>query len=135
MNEKIRELFPAARKYAYLNSAAVAPLPTIAVEAVNRQLRDASENGSVNFSDWIATKSRARETISAMLKVKPEQIAFMRNTSDGFATVANGLKWKKGDNIVTFAKEFPANFTLGGASEICSVWNFACVPKATGGLI
>jgi CheY-like chemotaxis protein len=45
-----------------------------------------------------------------MLKVKPEQIAFMRNTSDGFATVANGLKWKKGDNIVTFEREFPANF-------------------------
>ena len=45
-----------------------------------------------------------------MLNVKAEQIAFMRNTSDGFASVANGLKWQKGDNIVTFAKEFPANF-------------------------
>lgn len=110
MNEKIRELFPAAKNYAYLNSAAVAPLPTIAIEAVSQQLRDVSENGSANFLDWIATKNRARETVAKMLKVKPEQIAFMRNTSDGLATVANGLKWKKGDNIVTFAKEFPANF-------------------------
>jgi len=110
LNEKIRGLFPATRKYAYLNSAAVAPPPTIAVEAVNRQLRDVSENGSNNFLDWVATKNRARETIAKMLKVKPEQIAFMRNTSDGFATVANGLKWKTGDNIVTFAREFPANF-------------------------
>jgi selenocysteine lyase/cysteine desulfurase len=45
-----------------------------------------------------------------MLNVKPEQIAFMRNTSDGLSTIANGLKWQKGDNIVSFAKEFPANF-------------------------
>ena len=45
-----------------------------------------------------------------MLNVQAEQVAFMRNTSDGFSTVANGLKWQKGDNIVTFAKEFPANF-------------------------
>jgi selenocysteine lyase/cysteine desulfurase len=45
-----------------------------------------------------------------MLKVRAEQIAFMRNTSDGLATVANGLKWSAGDNIVTFAREFPANF-------------------------
>ncbi|MDQ3749753.1 MAG: aminotransferase class V-fold PLP-dependent enzyme, partial [Acidobacteriota bacterium] len=104
MNEKIRGLFPAAKKYAYLNSAAVAPLPTIAIEAVSRQLRDVSENGSANYLDWIATKNRARETVAKMLKVKPEQIAFMRNTSDGLATVANGLKWKKGSNIVTFAK-------------------------------
>ncbi len=110
MNEKIRELFPAAKKYAYLNSAAVAPVPTIAVEAVNEQLRDVSENGTANFAGWVATKNRAREIIAAMLRVKPEQIAFMRNTSDGFATVANGLKWSAGNNIVTFAREFPANF-------------------------
>ena len=110
MNEKIRGLFPAAEKYTYLNSAAVAPLPTIAVEAVISQLRDVSRNASVNFSDWVATKNRARQIIAEMLKVEPQQIAFMRNTSDGFATVAGGLKWEKGDNIVSFEKEFPANF-------------------------
>ncbi len=110
MNEKIRRLFPITEKYTYLNSAAVAPLPTIAVEAVISQLRDVSENASVNFADWVATKNRAREIIAQMLNVEPQQIAFMRNTSDGFATVASGLKWEKGDNIVSFEKEFPANF-------------------------
>ncbi len=110
MNAEIRRLFPAAEKYVYLNSAAVAPPPTVAVEAVNRQLRDVSENGSANFMDWMATKNRAREIIAAMLKVKPEQIAFMRNTSDGFSTVAGGLQWNAGDNIVSFEREFPANF-------------------------
>jgi selenocysteine lyase/cysteine desulfurase len=45
-----------------------------------------------------------------MLNVRAEQIAFTRNTSDGFATVANGLTWEKDDNIVSFEKEFPANF-------------------------
>lgn len=110
MNEKIRAAFPATQKYTYLNSAAVAPLPTVAVEAVNKQLKDVSENGSANFTEWVATKNRAREIIAAMLKVRAEQIAFMRNTSDGLSTVANGLKWETGDNIVTFAREFPANF-------------------------
>ena len=33
----------------------------------------------------------------------------MRNTSDGLSTIANGLKWKPGDNIVTFNREFPSN--------------------------
>ena len=110
MNENIRSLFPAASKYTYLNSAAVAPLPTVAVEAVHRQLKDVSENGSANFMDWVATKQRARELVALMLGVRAEQIAFMRNTSDGFASVAGGLKWRKGDNIVSFAHEFPANF-------------------------
>ncbi|MDQ6787331.1 MAG: aminotransferase class V-fold PLP-dependent enzyme [Acidobacteriota bacterium] len=110
MNEKTRWLFPAAEKYTYLNSAAVAPLPSVSVEAVLSQLRDVSENGSANFSEWVKTKNRAREIAAKMLNAKAEQIAFMRNTSDGLASVANGLKWKKGDNIVSFAKEFPANF-------------------------
>lgn len=110
MNEKIRQLFPVTQNYTYLNSAAVSAPPTIAVEAVGKQLRDVSENGSCHFNDWIATKNRARAIIAQMLKVKAEQIAFMRNTSDGLATIANGLKWQKGDNIVSFAKEFPANF-------------------------
>jgi cysteine desulfurase / selenocysteine lyase len=110
MNENIRKLFPAAEKYTYLNSAAVSPLPTLAVEAVLSQLRDVSENGTTNYLDWIETKNRARALIAEMLNTRAEQVAFMRNTSDGFASVANGLRWKKGDNIVSFEREFPANF-------------------------
>lgn len=110
MNENIRKLFPATREYTYLNSAAVSPLPTIAVEAVLSQLKDVSENGTTNYTNWIATKDRARALIAEMLNVRADQIAFMRNTSDGFASVANGLRWEKGDNIVSFEREFPANF-------------------------
>ncbi len=110
MNENIRKLFPITQKYTYLNSAAVAPLPTISAEAVASQLLDVTENASVSFPKWVETKNRAREIIAKMLRVKTEQIAFMRNTSDGFSTVANGLTWEKGDNIVSFQKEFPSNF-------------------------
>jgi selenocysteine lyase/cysteine desulfurase len=85
-------------------------MPTTAVEAVHSQLRDVSENGSTHFMDWVATKDRARTLIAEMLNVRPDQIAFMRNTSDGFSSVAGGLPWKFGDNIVSFEREFPANF-------------------------
>jgi selenocysteine lyase/cysteine desulfurase len=44
-----------------------------------------------------------------MLGARPEQVAFMRNTSDALSTVANGLTWRPGDNIVTFRGEFPSN--------------------------
>jgi len=110
MNEQIRSLFPAANEYTYLNSAAVSPIPTTAVDAVLSQLRDVSRNGSENYAEWISTKNRARGLLAEMLNVSAENIAFMRNTSDGFASVAGGLEWKKGDNIVSFEAEFPANF-------------------------
>ncbi|HLA96444.1 MAG TPA: aminotransferase class V-fold PLP-dependent enzyme [Pyrinomonadaceae bacterium] len=110
MNEQIRLLFPAANKYTYLNSAAVSPLPTTAVEAVLSQLTDVANHGSEHYVDWIATKNRARSLIASMLKVRDDQVAFTRNTSDGFATIAAGLDWKANDNIVSFAGEFPSNF-------------------------
>jgi cysteine desulfurase/selenocysteine lyase len=110
MNEAIRSLFSALERLTYLNSAAVSPMPTTAIEAVNSQLRDVAEHGSLHYTDWIDTKNRARALIAEMLGVRADQIAFTRNTSDGFATIANGLTWTRGDNIVSFAREFPANF-------------------------
>ncbi len=110
MNDQIRALFPITKNYTYLNSAAVSPMPTIAAEAVFSQLKDVSENGSLHFNQWLAVKENARRMLAELLNVRAEQIAFLRNTSDGFSTVANGLKWEKGDNIVSFAKEFPSNF-------------------------
>ncbi len=110
MNEQIRALFPITKNYTYLNSAAVAPMPAMTADAVYAQLRDVSENGSLHFNSWLKVKENARALLAEMLHVRAEQIAFLRNTSDGFSTVANGLKWRKGDNIVSFAKEFPSNF-------------------------
>jgi selenocysteine lyase/cysteine desulfurase len=110
MNNEIRSLFPAATQYTYLNSAAVSPMPSTAIVAINKQLADVSANGSEHYQDWINTKERARALAAEMLNVRPEQIAFLRNTSDGFASIANGLAWTAGDNIVSFEREFPANY-------------------------
>ncbi|HUF05478.1 MAG TPA: aminotransferase class V-fold PLP-dependent enzyme [Aridibacter sp.] len=110
MNESIRSQFPALKRYAYLNSAAVSPIPVSAIEAVNSQLWDVAEHGSTHYPDWVATKNRARSLVAGMMKVEPEQVAFTRNTSDGFASVASAIDWEPTDNIVTFHREFPANF-------------------------
>lgn len=85
-------------------------MPTVAVDAVISQLRDVADFGSAHYSEWIDTKNRARGIAAEMLKVRPDQIAFMRNTSDGIASIANGLTWRSGVNIVSFAGEFPSNF-------------------------
>ena len=97
---RARQLFEPRRRLA-------SPRPTI--DAIKSQLADVSENGSVNFRDWLAVKESARRLVASMLGARPEQVAFMRNTSDGLSTVANGLAWRPGDNLVTFRREFPSN--------------------------
>ncbi len=110
MNEQIRSLFPITGQQTYLNSAAVSPILTTAISAITSQLEDVAANGSAHYQDWVDTKDSARSLTAEMLGVRSDQIAFLRNTSDGFSAIAGGLKWQTGDNIVSFEREFPANF-------------------------
>ncbi|HKU75385.1 MAG TPA: aminotransferase class V-fold PLP-dependent enzyme [Pyrinomonadaceae bacterium] len=109
MTPEVRALFPITERCNYLNHAAVSPLPTTTMRAVESQLRDVHENGSANFRNWLSTKEQARELLANLLGARPEQVAFVRNTSDALSSVANGLTWRPGDNIVTFSREFPSN--------------------------
>ena len=109
MNDDLRALFPITKDTVYLNHAAVSPPPTTSVDASAAPLRDVAENGSLHYRSWVAVKERARMLAAGMIGARPEQIAFMRNTSDGLSTVANGLRWKPGENVVTFRREFPSN--------------------------
>ena len=109
MNDTLRALFPVTERAIYLNHAAVSPPPTPTINAVQSQLSDVSETGSLNFRNWLAVRENARRQLAGMLGAQPEQVAFTRNTSDGLSTVANGLDWRPGDNLVTFRGEFPSN--------------------------
>src|SRR6185503_4446966 len=127
MNDQVRAIFPVTQSLNYLNHAAVSPPPTPTIKAVESQLNDVSHNGSLNYRSWLAVKESARKLAAEMLRARPEQVAFMRNTSDGLSCVANGLSWKPGDNLVTFRKEFPSNVypwlrirdTLGVEMRVC----------------
>jgi selenocysteine lyase/cysteine desulfurase len=131
MNERIRALFPITQTYNYLNHAAVSPPPAPTIAAVESQLRDVSFNGSLNYRHWVATKERTRQMIAGIMGARPEQVAFMRNTSDALSSVANGLRWQAGDNLVTFQREFPSNVypwlrlrdSLGVEIRVCEEQN------------
>jgi selenocysteine lyase/cysteine desulfurase len=109
MNEELRKLFPITEHLAYLNHAAVSPPPIPVLDAVRGQLEDVQRHGVINYRNWIAAKERARRLASGLLNANPVNLAFMRNTSDGLSTIANGMDWREGDNIVTFRGEFPSN--------------------------
>jgi selenocysteine lyase/cysteine desulfurase len=109
MTPEIRALFPVTERLIYFNHAAISPPPIPTIRAIEAQLKDVHENGSLNFRSWLAVKEDARKLLANLLGAKPEQVAFVRNTSDALSTVANGFNWRAGDNIVTFSREFPSN--------------------------
>lgn len=131
MTPELRALFPMTERLVYLNHAAVSPIPTTTLNAVEAQLHDVADSGTLNYRSWLSVKEGARQLLSQLLGAKPQQVAFMRNTSDSLSTVANGLKWRSGDNVVTFRHEFPSNIypwlrlqkTLGVEVRMCEERN------------
>jgi hypothetical protein len=47
--------------------------------------------------------------MAAIKVATKEEIAFVKNTSEGISIVAKGIDWQWGDRIVTTAVEYPAN--------------------------
>lgn len=104
-----RELFPVTRNLIYLNHAAVTPLCLPAAQAMQRFVTDATDWGSLHWSQWLECYEGLRQGAARLINSAPEEIAIVKNTSEGIATVALGFVWSPGDRIVAFEEEFPAN--------------------------
>ena len=105
-----RHQFPVTERLIYLNHAAVAPLCRPAAEAMKRLADDACLFGSLHYSEWMKAYDGLRRATAQLINASPSEIAIVKNTSEGIATVALGLAWKPGDRVIAFREEFPANF-------------------------
>jgi len=108
--ERYRDQFPVTKNRVYLNHAAVAPLSRRAAEAMQGLAQDALDYGSEHYQHWMATYEGVRAGAARLINATPAEIAIVKNTSEGIATVAIGIGWKPGDVVVAFEEEFPANF-------------------------
>ncbi len=114
MNDELalryRGEFPVTANLIYLNHAAVAPLVKPAAEAMKALSDDAAQWGSFHYDTWLAAYEGLRTATAAMLGGHRDEIAIVKNTSEGIATIALGVDWREGDKVVAFKEEFPANY-------------------------
>jgi cysteine desulfurase / selenocysteine lyase len=107
--QKYREHFPVTRQLIYLNHAAVAPLSKPAADAMQSLAQDVLNFGSLHYDKWLNTYEDVRVAAARLIHADRSEIALVKNTSEGIATVALGLDWRPGDKMVAFNEEFPAN--------------------------
>lgn len=109
--EQFREFFPHTHgQQIYLNHAAISPLPTPVVNAVNRHLNERNSGGIDHFEEDLRIIALCREHLATLLHLdSTDDLAFVPNTSEGLNIAAGGLRWKRGDRILINDVEFPAN--------------------------
>ena len=105
----LRDVFPITQEYAYLNNAGIGPPSTFAMERARRVLHLQSTLGSLGSPQWQGWLASARRRASALIGAGEDEVCFLKNTPEGISTVASGLDWRAGDNVVVPNCEFPAN--------------------------
>lgn len=110
--ELYRDQFPSADRMVYVNHAGVAPLCRPAAEAMKWLTEDCLQFGSNHFDKWLDAYEGLRVAAATLIGGHRDEIAVVKNTSEGIATVALGLNWKAGDKVVAFREEFPANYYI-----------------------
>lgn len=94
----------------YLNHAAVAPWPRRTAEAVQRFAAENATEGARNYPRWTEVEAALRGQLRALLNAPDsDDIALLKNTSEGLSLIAYGLTWAAGDNVVISDEEFPSN--------------------------
>ncbi len=102
----------------YLNHAAVAPWPIRTVEAVKQFAEQNGRVGSRHYEDWLKTEQALKQSLAKLINAQSSnEIALLKNTSEGLSIIAKGISWHKGDNIVISNQEFPSNFIVWDALQ------------------
>jgi selenocysteine lyase/cysteine desulfurase len=106
----IQAEFPIRDHRVYLNNAAIAPAAGRVIAAVNRFLTDLRDHGDGHYLDWCRHADEVvKGKIAALIGADRSEIAFVKNTTEGVLTVANGLDWVAGDNVLVPDIEYPSN--------------------------
>jgi selenocysteine lyase/cysteine desulfurase len=101
--------FPVTKRWAYLDHAAVAPLPRRSGDTLRQWTESQEDHGVVPWPRWEQRLEHIRADLARLINAHTDEIAFVTSTTHGIGLVAEGFPWREGDNVVTARDEYPSN--------------------------
>jgi cysteine desulfurase/selenocysteine lyase len=106
----VERLFPSVKVGHYFNHAAISPWPSSVANAVRDFATENEVSGPANYRQWIALEKSLKTSLVQLIGASSiDDIALLKNTTEGISTVAWGLDWQAGDNVVLPLDEFSSN--------------------------
>ena len=103
-----RREFPVCDERVFLAHAGVSPLPRRVADAMKQYVEACAHDHQENvLPDEVVGETRV--LAARLIEAGEEEIAFVGSTSMGLAMVAAGLPWERGDNVVCYRDDYPAN--------------------------
>lgn len=111
MFDKSTELFPIKKKYIFLSHCGISPFFSQACRKEQEIAEEHQNNGGLLFMKlYQDVLDGLRKACAELLKVKSDDIAFVKNTSEGMSLIAAGYPFAPGDEVIGYTCEYPANF-------------------------
>ena len=102
--------FPLDPELCYLNHAAIGPWPRRTAQVVASFAQQSMLEGGTRYPDWLVVEQRLRERLARLINAAdPDDIALVKNTSEGLSIVSQGLDWRDGDEVVGLHGDFCSN--------------------------
>lgn len=108
--DDIRAEFPITKEMAYLQTATACPLANPIRDAMDSFL-NRHQKYMITHAEYRPIMDEAKKQFSELINANPEEISFVRNTTEGMNIAINGLEIKSGDNIVISQLEHPNQIT------------------------
>jgi selenocysteine lyase/cysteine desulfurase len=105
---QLREQFPLLARCVYLDVAHKAPLSVAVRRAIDRFCAQALEGGG-DRSAWAERVEATRAKIARLIRAEPDEIAFVKNASEGINLLAHSVPYTPGDNVIITDQEHEAN--------------------------
>lgn len=109
IDKLLAQEFPVRKNLIYLNHAAVAPLPLRSGDAVKAFVDEYVHFGTKNYQHWSQHADQLHADLAQFINASADEIALLKNTSEGISIVAMGFPWQAGDTVLSSDEEFPSN--------------------------
>src|SRR5712675_3300958 len=94
----------------YLNFAAHAAIPRVALKAVQASVAAKSRPHIVDDRSFFFVAANLRQTLATLIGASQDDIALTTGAGAGLATIAYALKWSAGGGVIIAGGEFPAHY-------------------------
>ncbi len=113
--DKIRSEIPSLEKLIYMNTGGTGPMARAAIDAITETYQTIGTQGPdapTVLGPILERLEQTREAIARFFGVTSEEIAFVRAVSEGLSTVAYGMDWQPGDEVIVTEEEHPTGIMI-----------------------
>ncbi|MGH2616595.1 MAG: aminotransferase class V-fold PLP-dependent enzyme [Thermomicrobiales bacterium] len=108
--EALRTQLPAVRETGYFNTGSNGPIPRVAFEAAEAEIRRELDQGRIVPGTYEGNRERNRRVAALAAQIfgaDADEIALTHSACEGLNTALMGMSWEPGDEVIATSEEHP----------------------------